>query len=158
MFRLTRVLNKRWISFFVLYFIVWYPVSITLASAYQIVGQAVLLYASALFTVIYWFFISYLYFRKAQNDWISRFLAGSCWIALMILFVTVLSEPVLGIPWRNVLSVYTFFGIAVNLAAILAGGMFAPHVGVETLLARSRAALRPSLDRLPPEQDSVLPQ
>lgn len=158
MVNLRRIFTRRWFGFFCLYFLVWYPVSVTLLSVYQIMGQGMLILASSLFTVIYWLVISYFYFRKAMNTWISRVLVGVSWIALMLLFSSALAQPVYGVPWNSIFTIYTFFGAFVNVLVILLGGVLAPRAGVDELLARSREALRPSSVPRPPEQDSQLPQ
>jgi len=158
MINLRRIFTKRWIGFFCLYFLVWYPISVTLLSVYQIMGQGMLILASSLFTVVYWLVISFFYFRKAMNTWMSRWLVGVSWIALMLLCSAALVQPVYGAPWNSILTVYTFFGAFVNVLMVVLGGVLAPRVGADVLLARSRAALRPSSVPRPPEQDSQLPQ
>ncbi len=158
MTNLRRYFTKRWIGFFCLYFFVWYPISVTLTSVYQIMGQGMLILASSLFTIIYWIVISYFYFRKTSNDWTSRLIVGASWIGLMLVCSSALAKPVYGVTWDSIFNLYTYIGAAINFSAILLGAILAPHVGDGVLLARSREALRPSSAPRLPEQDSQLPQ
>jgi len=158
MLRLSSVFTKRWIGFFALYFLIWYPISFTLTSVYQVVGQSALLLAGSVFTVTYWLFISYMYFRKARNDWSSRFLVGFSWIAMVLFLSAVLVKPVFGGAWTDVFNVYILFGVFVNVSSIILGGFLATHSGVGMPLERSIEASPLSSDQPLQEQDSELLQ
>ena len=150
----THFFTKRWIGFFLLYVVVWYPINTTLISVYEIVRQPALMYAASAFTIMYWLFISYMYFRRARNDWTARFVVGFSWLVLLLLFVSALAQPVLGLSWKSIFNIYTLLGgVPVNFLAIVVGAILAPHHSADRLLARSRAALRPSSDQPRQEQE-----
>lgn len=156
--RLQSFFSKRYFGFFILHFVIWFVVSTTLTSMYDIVRQPILLYASGGFTLVFWMLIAYLYFRHARNDWTARLVVGVTWLVFTQVITAALAEPVLGLKWTAVFNSYTYFGGILNLLMILLGAVLAPHVEGAVLLARSRAALRPSSDLLPRAQDSELPQ
>jgi positive regulator of sigma E activity len=149
---LKRIFTKRWFGYFLLFFVVWFPVTTTLAATYQVIQKSVLIFAVVGFTIGYWLFLSYQYFKRARNDWTARLFGGVGWLVLMIAFSAALVEPFLGISWRSLLNVSAILGNWINLVAILVGALLAPRhpVVVGTLSERLQATSQQSSDLRPP--------
>ncbi len=88
-----------------------------------------LILGGVIFVPMWVLFVSYLYFRKARNDWEARLETAFGWIALMILFSAVLVGPVYGYHWSTILNWGVVNANWMNVAAILVGGVAAGKVG-----------------------------
>lgn len=119
------ILNKRWVGFFALFFIVWYPGSLILVTVYQVTTYPLLFIAGNVFTPLWALLVSYLYFRKARNDWTARFVTAFGWMILMFFFSVLLVGPVYGATWQSILNLNTINVNWINLVAILVGGLAA---------------------------------
>lgn len=119
------ILNKRWVGFFALFFIVWYPGSLILVTVYQVTTYPILFIAGNVFTPLWALLVSYLYFRKARNDWTARFVTAFGWMILMFFFSVLLVGPVYGATWQSILNLNTINVNWINLVAILVGGLAA---------------------------------
>ncbi|PJE76529.1 hypothetical protein COV05_04130 [Candidatus Uhrbacteria bacterium CG10_big_fil_rev_8_21_14_0_10_48_16] len=119
------ILNKRWVGFFALFFIVWYPGSLILVTVYQVTTHPLLFIAGNVFTPLWALLVSYLYFRKARNDWTARFVTAFGWMILMFFFSVLLVGPVYGATWQSILNLNTINVNWINLVAILVGGLAA---------------------------------
>lgn len=119
------IFTKRWFLFFFLLFVVWYPVMILIVTMYSILQQPIFLFAGNVFTPLWILFVSYLYFRKARDDWAARFITAVGWMALLFVFSAILVQPVYGYPWTIILSWNVLNANWVNLVAILVGGIAA---------------------------------
>lgn len=119
------IFTKRWFLFFLLLFIVWYPVTLLLVTMYSILQHPIFLFAGNVFTPLWILLVSYLYFRKARNDWFARFVTAIGWMLLFFLFSATLVQPVYGYPWTMIFTWDVINANWVNLAAILVGGVAA---------------------------------
>ena len=86
------IFTKRWFAFFFLMFIVWYPVTLLLITMYSILQHPIFLFAGNVFTPLWVLLVSYLYFRKAQDDWPARFVTAFGWMVLFFLFSAILVQ------------------------------------------------------------------
>ena len=124
------ILTKRWLGFFALFFGVWYPVSLLIVSAYEVTGHPLLFIAGNVFTPLWTLFVSFLYFRKAPDDWPSRFITAFGWIALMFVFSAILVKPIYGYPWTSIINVDVLNANWINVIAIVIGGFAAHKTGL----------------------------
>ncbi|MBI4435130.1 hypothetical protein HY630_00515 [Candidatus Uhrbacteria bacterium] len=122
------IFTKRWFGFFFLMFLVWYPVTLLLVTMYEILLHPVFLLVGNIFTPLWILLVSYLYFRKARDDWSARFTTAIGWMAMFFLLSAVLAEPVYGYSWTSVFTWDVVNANWMNLAAILVGGV-AAHKG-----------------------------
>ena len=120
------VLTKRWLGFFALFFLIWYPISLLIVSAYEVTGQPLLFIAGNVFTPLWILLVSFLYFRKAPDDWASRFITAFGWIILMFLFSAILVKPIYGYDWISIINLNVLNANWINIIAIVVGG-FAAH-------------------------------
>lgn len=119
-------LSKRWFGYFALLFLVWYPMSLVLVTAYQVTANPLLFIAGNVFTPLWTLLVSYLYFRNARDDWSARFFTAFGWIILMFLCSAVLVGPVYGESWTSIFNLNVINANWINIVAILIGG-FAAH-------------------------------
>jgi len=119
------IFTKRWFAFFFLMFIVWYPVTLLLITMYSILQHPIFLFAGNVFTPLWVLLVSYLYFRKAQDDWPARFVTAFGWMILFFLFSAILVQPVYGYPWTSIFTWNVINNNWVNLVAILVRGVAA---------------------------------
>lgn len=119
------ILTKRWFLFFLLLFIVWYPVAFLLITMYGILQYPIFLFAGNVFTPLWILLVSYLYFRKARDDWSARFVTAIGWMVLLFVFSAILVKPVYGYEWTSVFSWDVINANWVNFVAILVGGIAA---------------------------------
>ena len=117
--------TKRWFAFFLLYVLVWYPVSFLLVSAYQATAHPAVYVAVNIFTPLWTLLVSYLYFRRAQNNWSARFVTAFGWIILMFVVAIVLVRPVYGLGWSSILNWGVFNANWINVVAIIVGAIAA---------------------------------
>mgnify|MGYP001558264880 CR=1 FL=1 len=135
------IFTKRWFGYFILMFIVWYPVTLLVVTMYSVLQQPIFLLAQNLFTPLWILLVSYLYFRHARDDWAARFVTAAGWMALLFLFSAALVQPVYGYPWTSVLTWEVLNANWVNFVAILVGGITA-HQSIAPLLASDGARER----------------
>jgi hypothetical protein len=119
------VLSTRWFLFFLLLFIVWYPVTLLLITMYGLLQHPIFLFVGNVFTPLWILLVSYVYFRKARNDWFARFVTAIGWMCLFFLFSAILIKPVYGYEWTTIFSWDVMNANWMNLAAILIGGIAA---------------------------------
>ncbi|MBI4257063.1 hypothetical protein HY626_03345 [Candidatus Uhrbacteria bacterium] len=117
--------SKRWLAYFTLLFVVWYPVTFLIVTMYSIIQHPIFLFAGNVFTPLWILLVSYLYFRKARDDWDARFVTAVGWMLLLFLFSAILVQPVYGYPWTSVFTWNVINANWVNLVAILVGGVAA---------------------------------
>lgn len=117
--------TRRWFGFFLLYFLIWYPISFVLVSTYQVTGNATLYIATNIFTPLWALLISYLYFRKAQNNWSARFATSLGWMFLMFILAGFLVKPVYGYAWTSIVNWNVINANWINVVAILVGALAA---------------------------------
>ena len=117
--------TKRWFGYFVLLFIVWYPVMLLLVTMYSILEQPIFLFAADVFTPLWILLVSYLYFRKARDDWEARFVTAVGWMVLLFVCSAALVEPIYGYSWTTIFTWDVVNANWVNLVAILVGGVAA---------------------------------
>jgi hypothetical protein len=124
--------TRRWLSYFALYFLIWYPISFILVTAYQATGSAVVYIGANVFTPLWALCISYLYFRRAQNTWSARFITAFGWMFLMFVLAGALVKPVYGLDWRNIINWNVINANWINVVAIIVGALAAvkPKTGV----------------------------
>ena len=125
------ILTKRWFIFFRLLFVVWYIVTFCLVTVYGIFPHPLFLLAGNMFTPLWIFLISYLYFRRTHNDWPARFVTAIGWMVLVFVFAALLSEPVYGASWTGIFTWNVIDANWINAVAILMGGV-ASHRSVST--------------------------
>jgi hypothetical protein len=130
----TFFLTKRWFLFFGLLFVVWYPVSLLLVTAYAATGSAWLFVSGSVFTPLWALLVSYLYFRRARDDWSERFVTGFGWMTLMFVGSALLVEPFYGVEWTSLFTWDVVNANWINVVAILVGG-FAAHRSLPSALA-----------------------
>jgi hypothetical protein len=126
--------TKRWIGFFALFFIVWYPASLILVTTYQVTGHPLLFIAGNVFTPLWALLVSYFYFRRARDDWPARFVTAFGWMVLMFALSALLVGPVYGAAWTSLFTWDVINANWINLVAILVGG-FAAHRSVPPISA-----------------------
>ncbi|MCR4314204.1 MAG: hypothetical protein NUV84_03085 [Candidatus Uhrbacteria bacterium] len=119
------IFTKRWFLFFLLLFVVWYPVMILIVTMYSIFQHPIFLFAGNIFTPLWILLVSFLYFRKARDDWFARFVTAIGWMVLLFLFSAILVQPVYGYPWTAIFTWNVINANWVNLLAILVGGIAA---------------------------------
>lgn len=117
--------TRRWFGFFLLYFLIWYPISFIIVSAYQATGNPTLYIAANVFTPLWTLVISYFYFRKAQNDWSSRFATALGWMFLMFVLAGFLVKPVYGYTWTSIINWDVINANWINVVVILVGAIAA---------------------------------
>lgn len=120
------IFTRRWLGFFALFFLVWYPISLFIVSVYEVTGEQLLFIAGNVFTPLWILLVSFLYFRKIQDDWSARFITAFGWIALMFLFSAILVKPMYGYAWTSIVNLNVLNANWINIIAILVGG-FAAH-------------------------------
>lgn len=117
---------KRVLVYWLLAFITAYVGALFLYTLYQIVltGWAFVLLQTV--TPMAYLLFGWLYFRRAlENDWPHRFAIALVWVGLTLLGTAVLMEPVYGYPWTMAFTAGIFKGQAINIAAVLVGGLVA---------------------------------
>lgn len=119
------ILTKRWFLYFLLLFVVWYPVTLLIVTMYSILLHPIFLFAGNVFTPLWILLVSYLYFRKARDDWSARFATAVGWMVLFFVFSAILVKPVYGYEWTSVFSWDVINANWVNFVAILVGGIAA---------------------------------
>lgn len=121
----TSLFPKRWFLFFTLLFIVWYPASLLLVTAYAATGSAWLFVSGSVFTPLWALLVSYLYFRRARDDWPARFFTAFGWMVLMFVGSALLVEPFYGVDWTSLFTWDVVNANWINVVAILVGGIAA---------------------------------
>ncbi|TAL50665.1 hypothetical protein EPN81_02275 [Patescibacteria group bacterium] len=129
---LKTILTKRWFGYFALLFIVWYPVSFLIVTMYNILQHPIFLFVGNVFTPLWILLVSFLYFRKACDDWTARFVTAIGWMLLLFLFSAILLQPVYGYPWTTLFTWNVINANWVNFIAILVGGVAAHKTGLAT--------------------------
>lgn len=119
------IFKKRWFLFFFLLFVVWYPVMLLIVTMYSILQHPIFLFVGNVFTPLWILLVSYLYFRKARDDWTARFVTAIGWMVLFFVFSAILVKPVYGYEWTSLFTWQIINANWVNLAAILVGGIAA---------------------------------
>ncbi len=125
------IFTRRWFAYFFLLFVVWYPVTFLIVTMYSIIQHPIFLFAGNVFTPLWILLVSYLYFRKAQDDWPARFATAIGWMILFFLCSVLLVQPVYGYPWTSIFTWDVINANWVNLVAILVGGI-AAHKSVSS--------------------------
>ena len=126
------IFTKRWFAFFLLLFVAWYPVTLLLVTMYGILQHPIFLFAGNVFTPLWVLLVSYLYFRKARDDWSARFVTGIGWMVLFFLFSAILVKPVYGYAWTSMFTWDVIYVNWINLVAILVGGVAAHKSNSDT--------------------------
>lgn len=119
------IFTKRWFGYFLLLFAIWYPIAFLLVTMYGIVLHPIFLFVGNVFTPLWILLVSYLYFRKARDDWFARFVTAVGWMVLFFVISAVLIQPVYGYAWTSVFTWQVINANWVNLVAILVGGVVA---------------------------------
>lgn len=119
------IFTKRWFGYFALLFVVWYPVTLLLVTMYSILQHPIFLFAGNVFTPLWILLVSYLYFRKARDDWFARIVTAIGWMVLLFVFSAILVQPVYGYEWSSLFTWQVINANWVNLAAILVGAIAA---------------------------------
>ena len=119
------ILTKRWFAFYILLFVVWYPVMLLVVTMYSILEHPIFLFAANVFTPLWILLVSYLYFRNARDDWTARFVTAIGWMILLFISTAALVEPVYGYSWTTIFTWDVVNANWVNLVAILVGGIAA---------------------------------
>ncbi|NQV90548.1 hypothetical protein HQ487_04050 [Candidatus Uhrbacteria bacterium] len=122
---LRTIVTKRWIGFFLLFFIIWYPSSLLLLTIYQITLIPILSIALNMLTPLLSLLIGYLYFRHARNDWTARLVTGFGWVILMFFFAGLLVKPVYGYDWTSIVNLGVINMNWINVVAIVIAGVVA---------------------------------
>ncbi|PJA46414.1 hypothetical protein CO174_00160 [Candidatus Uhrbacteria bacterium CG_4_9_14_3_um_filter_50_9] len=125
----TMLLSKRWWLYFLLLFVIWYPVSVLLFTYYELTGNPYTYIVSNIFTPLWFLFVGFLYFRKARNDWSARFVTAFGWIFLTFLLEVLLVEPVYGYSWEIILNLEVLVSNWINVVAVLVAGVAAQMPG-----------------------------
>jgi hypothetical protein len=107
------------------FFVVWYPGSLLIVTAYEVTGQPFLFIAGTVFTPLWALLCSYLYFRGARDDWTARTVTAFGWMILMFIFSALLVKPVYGYEWTSVVNLNVINANWINLVAIFVGGIAA---------------------------------
>lgn len=134
------LITKRWVLFFLLFFLIWYPGSLLIVTAYEVTVQPFLFIGGVVFTPLWVLLVSFLYFRNARDDWTARFTTAIGWIALMFLFSAILVQPVYGYHWTSIINLDTLNTNWINVLAILVGGTVAhktPDITINEFLMPS---------------------
>lgn len=121
----TFYFTKRWFIFFLVYFLIWYPISFILVTTYQVTGYPVLYIGASVFTPLWALIISYFYFRRAQNNWPSRFATSFGWMFLMFVLAGFLVKPVYGYDWTSIVNWNVINANWINVVAIIVGALAA---------------------------------
>lgn len=117
------ILTKRWFGFFLLLFVVWFPVAFLLITMYNLLQHPLFLFVGNVFTPLWVFLVSYLYFRKTRNDWFARFVTAIGWMILFFVFSAITVKPVYGYEWTSVFTWQVINANWINFVAILMGGI-----------------------------------
>ncbi len=154
---LKTIFNKRSIGYFVVMFVVWYPISLILYSLIEVTQNPSLGLVYQFFTPILVLLFAFLYFRKARNDWWSRILISIFWMFLFFFFSALLVQPIYGFSWQSIINWPVISANWVNFIAVIVGALIAkPTTG--KLSARLQATSQPSLDQRLREQESKIQQ
>lgn len=119
------IFTKRWFGYFALLFVVWYPVMFLIVTMYSMFQHSIFLFVGNLFTPLWLLLVSYLYFRKARDDWSARFVTSVGWMVLFFLCSAILVKPVYGYEWTNIFTWQILNANWINIVAILVGGVAA---------------------------------
>lgn len=119
------LMTKRWWKFFVLFFVVWYPISVILVTAYQVTASAYAFMAINLFAPLWFLIAAYLYFKNARNDWQARFFTAFGWVILMFFLAALLVKPVYGYSWTTIVNLDVLLANWINVIAVIVAGMVA---------------------------------
>jgi hypothetical protein len=117
--------TRRWFGFFLLFFLIWYPMTFIIVTTYQVTGNPTLSIASNVFTPLWALLISYVYFRKAQNNWSARFATSLGWMFLMFVLAGFLVKPVYGYAWTSIINWNVINDNWIIVVAILVGAITA---------------------------------
>lgn len=115
--------TKRWFIYFLIYFLIWYPISFLLVTTFQVTGHPALYIGASVFTPLWALIISYGYFRKAQNNWPARFATAFGWMFLMFVLAGFLVKPVYGYSWTSIINWDVINANWINVVAILVGAI-----------------------------------
>lgn len=119
------IFTKHWFGYFALLFVVWYPVMFLIVTMYSILQHPIFLFAGNVFTPLWILLVSFLYFRKARDDWSARFITAVGWMVLLFVFSAILAQPVYGYSWTMIFTWDIINANLINLVAILVGGVAA---------------------------------
>jgi hypothetical protein len=130
----TILLSKSWWLYFLLYFVIWYPVSFILFTSYQATASFYVFVTMHLFPPLWLLIVAFLYFRKARNDWNARFITAFGWLLIMLILAVLLVEPVYGYPWTAIINTQALMADWVMVVAVLVAGMIAYKPKTESLI------------------------
>ncbi len=120
---LKRTFTKRYLFFFLLFFLVWYPTSFLLYIAFLVLENGFLFVAlNAHFPLLISLF-SFLYFRKSANDWNDRFFVAFGWVLLSLALAVILVKPIYGLDWTSILNTAQIQTNWIPVACILLVGV-----------------------------------
>lgn len=114
---------KRWILFFIFYFASWEGGSFLLYFGKQLTGFRLFSTTFDLFLPVVSLLFGYLYFRGSRNSWTDRTVTAIGWTVLLIIFSTLLTKPIYGSSWQDVLTLDFILSHWLTATAILVGGL-----------------------------------
>jgi hypothetical protein len=117
--------SKRWFGFFLLLFVVWYPIMFLLMTMQNLFEKSLFLFAGNIFTSLWMLLVSYWYFRFAPNTWMDRCVTALGWVILLFLISVLLVKPVYGYAWQSMFTLDVIDVYWVHVAAIFVGGLVA---------------------------------
>jgi len=115
--------SKRYFAYFGVLFIIWYPISIILYSAYNATHDQVIYLGLNMFYPMIAFIFSFLYFRKGTIDWNERFFVAIGWVAMTEILATLLVEPMYGLHWTTMMNWQAIVSLWIPIVAILSAGL-----------------------------------
>lgn len=121
--QLKQLFSKRYFAYFGVLFVIWYPASFILFSAYNATQDKVIFLGLNMFYPLVAFILSFLYFRKRKIDWDERFAVAIGWVAMTEILAILLVEPMYGLSWTTMINWNAIISLWIPVIAILSAGL-----------------------------------
>jgi hypothetical protein len=126
--------TKRWWIYFLVFFVIWYPISFILYTMYSVTLNPLFYLGITVFGALFLLFLSYRYFKNAQNDWNNRFITAFGWYVLTLILAAILVRPLYGFHWTSIINSSIIYIDWINVVAVLVGGLVAQRQIPETMI------------------------
>lgn len=115
--------TKKYVLSWMLFFLIWYPISFLFSVSYNVTQNQFLSVAMNTFFPVLLFCFAFHYFKNNKNDWNERLILGIGWIVLSIVFSAILAKPVYGSSWLTILNIEQFIANWISLFAVILAGI-----------------------------------
>ncbi len=118
--------SKRWFSYLIVLFLLWYSGVLVLVTWYDITASPAAFIGVRIYQPLIILFFAYRFFRRSRNTWEDRLITAFGWILIAYVISVFLIEPVYGYDKSALLTWQSIQSHWINVVAVLVGGMVAP--------------------------------